>query len=53
MIGSRPAFLNSPFFYSDVDGWHLKAGAPTEVQKEFNDCMEALKEQESAPGSKA
>jgi hypothetical protein len=51
MIGSRPKFLDSPYFYEDAKGWHLKPGAPKEVQDEFNDFMEEAEQGDNAPGN--
>ena len=51
MIGSRPKFLDSPYFYADVKGWHLRPGAPKEVQTEYDEYMEAQAEAEDAPGN--
>ena len=39
MSGERPKFFVSEFFYIDDDGWHLKEGAPKEVQDEFDRYM--------------
>lgn len=39
MIGSRPNFMDSPYFVMEEDNWHLKDGAPAEVVKEFNEYM--------------
>ena len=39
MIGEPPKFLDSPYFYSDEDGWHLRSGAPKEVQDEYDEYM--------------
>lgn len=39
MIGSRPHFMDSPFFVMEEDNWHLKEGAPADIVKEFNDYM--------------
>lgn len=39
MIGERPKFFDSEFFYIDDNGWHLKKGAPKEVQDEFDRFM--------------
>lgn len=35
-----PKFINSPCFVEEPDNWHLKPGAPEEVQKEFDEFME-------------
>lgn len=40
MIGSRPKFMDSPYFVMEEDNWHLKEGAPEDVVKEFNEFME-------------
>ncbi len=39
MCGERPDFLDSPFFYIDDEGWHLKEGAPKETIEEFEKYM--------------
>lgn len=39
MSQARPDFFDSPFFYIDDDGWHLKEGAPEEVVREFKEYM--------------
>jgi hypothetical protein len=31
----RPKFVDSAYFVDEPGNWHLKAGAPTEVQEEF------------------
>ena len=36
---ARPAFVDSPYFVPEEDNWHLKPGAPPEVQKEFDEYM--------------
>lgn len=41
-----PSFFTSEWFVPEVDNWHLKEGAPEEVQKEFNEYMKAEKEAE-------
>lgn len=47
MIGSRPKFMDSPYFVMEEDNWHLKPGAPDEVVKEFNQFMKELNGEES------
>ena len=42
MIGSRPKFMDSPYFVMEEDNWHLKPGAPAETVKEFNEFMQEL-----------
>ena len=37
---SAPKFIDSPYFVEEPDNWHLKPGAPEEVQKEFDEFME-------------
>lgn len=39
MSAIEPKFVNSEYFYVDDNGWHLKEGAPEDVQKEFNEYM--------------
>ena len=41
MSMTAPKFIDSEYFYIDDDGWHLKEGAPEEVQKEFDEYMSA------------
>jgi hypothetical protein len=48
MTGERPNFLDSPYFYADKDGWHLKPGAPDDIVKEFNAYMEQQAQAEDA-----
>ena len=36
---ARPNFLDSPYFVGEIDNWHLKEGAPKEVQEEFDEFM--------------
>jgi hypothetical protein len=45
--------MDSPFFYTDIDGWHLKPEAPKEVQEAFYEYMENYKnDMLSAPDTK-
>lgn len=44
MSVARPKFVDSPYFYSDEKGWHLKEGAPKDVQDEFNAFMNKSKD---------
>lgn len=53
MIGSRPKFMDSPFFVDDLFNWHLKPGAPADVVKEFNDYMNQDKLEEEKPVKKS
>ena len=39
MSQERPKFIDSEFFYTDDDGWHLKEGAPEDLKKEFDEFM--------------
>ena len=39
MSVSAPKFINSSYFVEEPDNWHLKPGAPEEVQKEFDEFM--------------
>lgn len=41
-----PAFFTSPYFVPDPDNWHLKPGAPKEIQDEFDQWMQERKEAE-------
>ena len=41
-----PAFFNSPYFVPDPDNWHLKPGAPKEIQEEFEAYMKACQDAE-------
>lgn len=43
----KPSFIDSPFFFVDDEGWHLRDGAPDEVRKEFEEYMEYVKKLES------
>ena len=36
---TRPNFIDSPYFVMEDGNWHLKPGAPEEVQKEFDESM--------------
>lgn len=44
MSMTRPKFVDSEYFYADESGWHLKEGAPSDVQKEFDEYMQYEKE---------
>lgn len=39
MIGKLPDFFKSPYFVAEPGNWHLKPGAPHEVEEEFNNYM--------------
>ena len=53
MIGSRPKFMDSPYFVDDLFNWHLKPGAPADVVKEFNDYMNQDKLADEKPVKKS
>lgn len=38
----RPEFTNSPYFVDEPGNWHLKPGAPKELQAEFKNYMNSL-----------
>lgn len=38
----RPEFTKSPYFIDEPGNWHLKSGAPIELQAEFNQYMSNL-----------
>ena len=48
MTGEKPKFVDSPFFYVDKDGWHLKPGAPADTVKEFTIFVEQKAQLEDA-----
>jgi hypothetical protein len=39
---SKPKFVDSLYFVGEDENWHLKPGAPKEVQDEFNKFMEVM-----------
>lgn len=41
-----PNFVTSEWFVCETDNWHLKPGAPEEIQEEFDQWMQARKEAE-------
>jgi hypothetical protein len=47
MIGSRPLFMDSPYFVMEEDNWHLIEGAPVGIVEEFNQYMKQLHGEES------
>ena len=53
MIGSKPKFMDSPYFVMEFGNWHLKDGAPADVVKEFNDYMNQDKLEEEKPVKKS
>ncbi|CRK83717.1 hypothetical protein [Neobacillus massiliamazoniensis] len=44
----RPEFTKSPYFVEEPGNWHLKTGAPKELQIEFENFMDSLKDPEEA-----
>lgn len=42
-----PDFFTSEWFVPEPDNWHLKPGAPKEIQDEFDAYMKAQKEAEA------
>lgn len=44
MSTAKMDFVDSEYFVSEDDNWHLKEGAPEEVKKEFEEYMEYSKE---------
>lgn len=42
----RPNFIDSPYFVNEPGNWHLKPGAPSEVQREFNRFKKAMNSHE-------
>lgn len=53
MIGSKPKFMDSPYFVMEFGNWHLKDGAPEDVVKEFNDYMNQDKPADEKPVKKS
>ncbi|MBO7518948.1 MAG: hypothetical protein J6T31_07540 [Methanobrevibacter sp.] len=49
MIGSRPKFMDSPYFVDELFNWHLKKGAPDDVVKEFNEYMAQIDKDDAEP----
>ncbi|WP_368657203.1 hypothetical protein AB3Z07_15645 [Metabacillus halosaccharovorans] len=47
----KPDFMNSKFFVDEPGNWHLKEGAPADVQKEFEEYMESLNTIQDEPGT--
>ncbi|WP_040208690.1 hypothetical protein [Neobacillus jeddahensis] len=38
----RPDFTKSPYFIDEPGNWHLKAGAPKEMQNELEEYLNSL-----------
>lgn len=39
----RPSFMDTPYFYIDNYGWHIKNNAPAKIKKEFLEFMKGIK----------
>jgi hypothetical protein len=50
MPRKRPQFTKSPFFIDEPGNWHLKPGAPVEIQEEFENYISSLMD-EYQPGT--
>ena len=46
MSVSAPKFIDSPYFVGEPDNWHLKPGAPKEVQEEFDEFMKEYRQKD-------
>ncbi|MFJ5715271.1 hypothetical protein [Neobacillus sp. NPDC093127] len=46
----RPEFTKSPYFVDEPGNWHLKDGAPKELQIELENYLNSLEDLED-PGS--
>ena len=46
----RPEFTKSPYFVDEPGNWHLKPGAPKELQVEFTNYLNSLEEM-NEPGT--
>ena len=46
MTGPIPKFFTSKYFVPEIDNWHLKKGAPKEIQKEFDAWMKKRRKDE-------
>ncbi|MGZ4160445.1 MAG: hypothetical protein ACXVNF_06580 [Neobacillus sp.] len=40
----RPEFTKSPYFVDEPGNWHLKPGAPKELQIDFDNYMNSLED---------
>lgn len=43
---AKPNFVDSPYFVAEDGNWHLKEGAPEEVQKEFDEYVKYVEDLE-------
>lgn len=39
----RPDFMDTPYFYIDNHGWHIKEDAPPKIKKEFFEYMRNIR----------
>lgn len=46
----RPEFTKSPYFVDEPGNWHLKSGAPKELQLELDNYLMSLEEM-NEPGT--
>lgn len=46
----RPDFTKSPYFVDEPGNWHLRPGAPKELQIELENYLQSL-EDDSEPGT--
>lgn len=44
----RPKFIDSEYFVPEFGNWHLKPGAPKEIQEEFEEYKRQEKEAEES-----
>lgn len=47
----RPDFMKTDYFVDEPGNWHLKPGAPKELQEEFHQYMESHQEDKTEPGT--
>jgi hypothetical protein len=45
MIQEEPKFFKSKYFVNEPCNWHLKKGAPKEIQEEFDAFVKAMNSQ--------
>lgn len=50
MPSLRPDFTKSPYFIDEPGNWHLKPGAPKQLQRELESYLNSLTEYDD-PGS--
>ncbi|WP_075981676.1 hypothetical protein [Bacillus massilinigeriensis] len=51
MPRKRPDFMNSPYFVDEPGNWHLKEGAPIQLQREFREYMYSVEHNHDKPAS--